>query len=267
MSVTLHIWKGELPERALLNALYRRDVGHASMTITTKKRQIYISHRPKSLEEYIEENQQNKDDSKKYLLKDYVPKANYISFKEECTKRNRKPTVEIHIPDSYLNESRMLEFYEKYIHNDLDQNLCMYHIGRNNCCSAIVNFIRQGLECNYYNKKCSYCTNRSTLYQKKVYHLVYCCVMAYAGFLPSISLILRNLLNLPEMLVLIISLTLNLFGFILISLLYLNLEMLVILIKPKWHFWSPLSLERFGKAILNKKTRCKRNLIDKLLRW
>ncbi|NEP49612.1 MAG: hypothetical protein F6K65_12615 [Moorea sp. SIO3C2] len=257
MSVTLHIWKGELPERAILNALYRIDVGHASMTITTKKRQVYISHRPKSLEEYIEESQPGEDNSKKYLLKDYVTKANYISFKEECIKRKRKPTVEIHIPDSYLNEDKMLEFYEKYIHDDLAQDLCMYHVGKNNCCSAIVNFIRQGLDCKYYNKKCGYCVNRSGIYQKKIYNLFYTSVTLYVSLAINMRLIV-NLLKLPEMLGLVIVLAFNLCGIILYTLVFLNLEVLIITIRPQWYFWSPLSLELFGKTILKKKSRCKR---------
>ena len=55
MSVTIHIWKSKLPGKPLLNALYGLDVGHASMTIRAKYKHIYISHRPKSLEEYNQE--------------------------------------------------------------------------------------------------------------------------------------------------------------------------------------------------------------------
>ncbi|NEN96474.1 MAG: hypothetical protein F6K50_13290 [Moorea sp. SIO3I7] len=272
MSVTLHIWKGELPNRAVINALYRVDVGHAAMTIKTKKREIYISHRPKSLEEYIEEvqqniekNQQNKDDSKKYLLKDYAPKADYISFEEECIKRKRKPTVEIYIPDSYLNEDNMIKFYEKYINNDLDKNLCMYHVGKNNCCAALINFIRQGLECEFYNKKCGYCINKSTIYQNKGYTQIYKFATLYVALAINTRLIV-TLLNLPEMLGLIITLTVNLIGLIFFPLVYLNLEVLITTFRPKWSFWSPLSLERFGKAILDRKSRCKRGFFDKLFR-
>lgn len=268
MSIIVHIWKGKLPERPLVNALYGLDVGHASMTIKTKNKQVYISHRPNALEDYIQENREHQnnvhdtDDSKKYLLSEYVPKGKYISFNEECTKRKRNPTVEIYIPDSYLNEDKMFEYYERYIHDDLAQDFCMYHVLKNNCCSTVANFIRQGLGCKYYKKRCSFCSNM--IQQKRFFRFCQIIVAFYFLFAMLFQVALK-ILDLPNILLFnVINLIVCLFGIIIQTGLFFNLEYFVSSLFPRRNFWSPSSIEVFVRIILKKKSSCKRKFWDRL---
>lgn len=155
MTVVINIWKGELPQRTGYNAIFGLNVGHASMLIINDKNpkdKIYISHRPQTINP---QNNFGKDTDKKYFFrKNFTPKAETISFDEDCDRRKRQPDNQIII--SGLNESKIKYFHERYISNNLTESESQYHSRKNNCCSVVVYFIRKGLKCPD-NKICKFC--------------------------------------------------------------------------------------------------------------
>jgi hypothetical protein len=163
MTVKINIWRGELPKWTVYNAIYGKDVGHASISVIDDKNPedtIYISHRPQHKKpRNIWEKLLiilNIDASKKYAFgKSFTPKAEWISFNEDCQRRGRKPDNQIHILG--LNESRIRKIYQKYLNNDLPEYENEYHIRKNNCSSIVVYFIRKGLGCP--QESCDFCSN------------------------------------------------------------------------------------------------------------
>ncbi|NES71218.1 MAG: hypothetical protein F6K24_41425 [Okeania sp. SIO2D1] len=163
MTVIINIWRGELPKWTVYNAIYGKDVGHASISVVDDKNpqdEIYISHRPQHKKPInIWEKLLvilNIDTSKKYAFgKSFTPKAEWISFNEDCQRRRRKPDNQIHILG--LNESRIREFYKRYFNNNLPEYESQYHIRKNNCSTVVVYFIRKGLGCP--QESCDFCSN------------------------------------------------------------------------------------------------------------
>ncbi|NEQ36118.1 MAG: hypothetical protein F6K40_07400 [Okeania sp. SIO3I5] len=120
MTVIVNIWLGELPQFTVWNAIYGLNVGHGSMLVINDENPedtIYISHRPHTTDsEKSRANFNNKDTSKRYALGDsFTPKAEWISFNEDCEKRGRKSDSKIKILG--LNEDRIREFYKQYLNN------------------------------------------------------------------------------------------------------------------------------------------------------
>ena len=92
MTVIINIWRGKLPQFTVWNAIYGKDVGHASMLVINDENPedtIYISHRPQTTDsEKYKAKFTNKDTSKKYALGDsFTPKSEWISFIQKDIKR------------------------------------------------------------------------------------------------------------------------------------------------------------------------------------
>jgi len=258
MNVLIHIWKGEMPRMAVFNAIYATGVGHASISIIKNEKDfVYISHRPKSLTTGITD----RDDSKKYVLKDYAPKASPISFKEDCEIRKREPDIVIKISGEYLNISRMLLYYEKYLKNHLPKSECYYHVIHNNCCSVVYNFIRQGLNCKNLEKKCYKCekTKVQNGHQRDLYATGLIILAGYlVGWFTSL---------IPTSIISLIYLVLAILGLLFVLIPLTNLEKSIV---PIWrrraNFWSPITLENFINKIkkeleMNKLSSCPRKPI------
>ena len=166
MTVIVNIWRGKLPQFSVWNAIYRQNVGHASMSVINdlnKEDTIYISHRPQAAYRSNYQEKSNKDSSKKYALGNiFTPKAEQISFDEDCKRRGKKPG-QVRKPDnqitiSGLNEYRIREIYQKYLSNELPESESQYHVRKNNCSTVVAYFIRQGLECpEKVSKSCMLC--------------------------------------------------------------------------------------------------------------
>ena len=150
MTVIVNIWRGELPQFTVWNAIYGKDVGHGSMLVINDENPedtIYISHRPQTTDSGNSKTKfYNKDTSKYYALgENFTPKARWISFDKDCDKRGRQPDSKIKILG--LHEERIREFYRLYINNDLLECESQYHVIKNNCCAVVAYFIRKGLKC------------------------------------------------------------------------------------------------------------------------
>ncbi|NEQ36119.1 MAG: hypothetical protein F6K40_07405 [Okeania sp. SIO3I5] len=160
MTVIVNIWLGELPQFTVWNAIYGLNVGHGSMLVINDENPedtVYISHRPQTTDsENSKAKFHNKDTSKQYALGDsFTPKAEWISFNEDCERRGRKPGNQIYILG--LNESRIRKVYQKYLNNYLPKPASQYHLIKNNCCAVVVLFIRIGLSCLSYTF-CDFCS-------------------------------------------------------------------------------------------------------------
>ncbi|GGA11107.1 hypothetical protein [Okeania sp. KiyG1] len=160
MTVIVNIWLGELPQFTVWNAIYGLNVGHGSMLVINDenpKDKIYISHRPQiTYSGNSKAKFNNKDTSKQYALGDsFTPKAEWISFDEDCDKRGRKPDSQIKILG--LHEYRIREFYKWYFNNDLPEYESQYHVRKNNCCAVVAYFIRKGLKCPE-QECCNFCS-------------------------------------------------------------------------------------------------------------
>ncbi len=255
MSIIVHIWTGKMPKMAVLNAIYGGNVGHASITIVdlqNESKPIYISHRPKYLigdpiTDIANASKVGKDDSKKYVLKGYAPKAEPISFKKDCDLRKRKPDIEMHMSSSYLNISSMILYYQKYLKNELPESECFYHIGKNNCCSVVVNIIRQGFNCPNMTKICGICDREK--YQKggKAMLWLFRFIVVFS------FIIVRSLplvMNLPRNLSILLNLIFPLLVVFWLLGWFSNIERGVIgLIGWNWNMWSPVTLQVFVKRV------------------
>ncbi|NEO94194.1 MAG: hypothetical protein F6K56_29955, partial [Moorea sp. SIO3G5] len=258
MSIIVHIWTGEMPKMAMLNAIYGGNVGHASITIVdlqNERKPIYISHRPKVPRidpriDIINVSEVEKDESKKYVLKGYAPKAEPISFKKDCDLRKRKPDIEMYMSSSYLNISRMILYSEKYLQNELPEPECLYHIGKNNCCSVVVNIIRQGLNCPSIKKTCGICKKGSNqigtsnmFWLLRIVGTFFCII----GFLISLMIVFSNLQfdDFPYIVSFLFPMLFILGGLIWFT----NIERSVIALMPTWNIWSPITLQVFVKRI------------------
>ncbi|NEP36720.1 hypothetical protein [Moorena sp. SIO3B2] len=268
MSIIIHIWTGEMPEKAPFNAIYGGNVEHVSITIIdlqNEEKPIYISHRPKDpkIDPRIDITNVNEVEKYllKYLLKGYVPKSQSISLKKDCDLQKREPDIEMHMSSSYLNIPRMILYSEKYLQNELSESECLYHIDKNNSSSVVVNLIRQGLNCPNMKKTCGIC-NRSSNQKCTVIILWLLRIFVIFGVLVSSSFLffLLDDGNLPIKIqnILIISFIilpalLVLWGF---SWFY-NIEICVIGLIPSWNIWSSISLqiliERINKIMEKEK--------------
>jgi len=156
MTVIINFWKGTLGDTAY-NAIYGLDVGHVSMRVINDKNpkdEIYISHHPQ-----IKNSIAFLPNPRKYaslqsiITNSFIPRAKPTTFKKDCDRRNSKPSNKIVIYG--LNESRIREFYQKYLKNDLSEEKTKYHFLKNNCCTVVAYFIRKGLNCYNCSKKSS----------------------------------------------------------------------------------------------------------------
>jgi hypothetical protein len=164
MSVEVYIWYGDLRNSTVLNGLFRKNVGHASMMIiedSDPSKRIYISHRPKLPHEY--QSLTSKDDSKKYYKEDFCDKALPISLADECKIRGKEYDEKIELFG--LNEINIRKCHEKYLKGLLPESRGQYHILENNCCSTIAYFLREGLNCS--KKLCVKCIPSSNLPDKQ----------------------------------------------------------------------------------------------------
>lgn len=278
MSIYVYIWFGPLNEHNTLNGLLGHNVGHASMEIVDKKKpnkKIYISHRPKT------DNSFNKlskiqnilsrlqiDTSKKYIFKDFCEKADSISLKEECELRERKYDKKIKIFG--LNEDKIKEFYKDYQNNNLPIEKRSYHINKNNCCTMIVSFLREGLECS--KESCIKCTPTNNLSSQgkriKKGESIGVIIAAFIIFILLILSVLSDLFmpwmsedalslississteNLVKLSVFIIMIYISIFRF--------SVSLEDSLRKSVNSFWCPSTLENFiNKINKNKKNKC-----------
>ncbi len=154
MTVIINFWKGTLGYTAY-NAIYGLDVGHVSMQIINDrnpKDEIYISHHPKVKNSIAFLPNSNKYASlQSIIVNSFIPRAKPTSFEKDCDRRDCKPNNKIVIYG--LNESRIREFYQKYLKNDLSEEKTKYHFIKNNCCTVVAYFICKGLECSEKNSK------------------------------------------------------------------------------------------------------------------
>ncbi|NER02239.1 MAG: hypothetical protein F6K17_06155 [Okeania sp. SIO3C4] len=156
MTVIINFWKGTLGYTAY-NAIYGLDVGHVSMEVINDKNpkdKIYISHRPKIQNSIAFLPNSHKYASLESIMVDsFIPREKSTSFKKDCDRRDSKPNNKIVICG--LNESRIREFYQKYLQNDLSEEKTKYHFLKNNCCTVVAYFICKGLDSHQKNSKLS----------------------------------------------------------------------------------------------------------------
>ncbi|NEQ38433.1 MAG: hypothetical protein F6K40_20045 [Okeania sp. SIO3I5] len=259
MTVIANIWRGELPQFTVWNAIYGKDVGHASMLVINDENPedtIYISHRPQTTDSGNSQGKfNNKDTSKQYALEDsFTPKAEWISFDEDCKNRKRKPDSQINI--SGLNESKIREFYQRYFNNDLPEFESQYHVRKNNCSAVIAYFIREGLGCS--KKPCYFClaeTNQPD-YKRQILFLILVCVLGiFDRYI--IPLIIPRIFDLTSaIIILIVRISIIIILFIVSVFMYFNIEIWILNFDFKNKFWSPRTLEYFAKQVkkdVNKK--------------
>ncbi|NEQ38439.1 MAG: hypothetical protein F6K40_20075 [Okeania sp. SIO3I5] len=157
MAVIINFWKGTFGYTAY-NVIYGLNVGHVSMHIINDKNptdEIYISHHPKIENSIAFLPNPNKYASLQSIIVDsFIPREKPISFKKDCARRNRKPDDRIVIYG--LNESRIREFYQKYLQNDLSEEKTQYHCLKNNCCTVVAYLICKGLD--YFQKNSKFCS-------------------------------------------------------------------------------------------------------------
>ncbi|NEP36719.1 MAG: hypothetical protein F6K38_36530 [Moorea sp. SIO3B2] len=245
-----------MPKMAIFNAIYGGNVGHASITIVdlqNEEKPIYISHRPRINITHISEVE--RDDSILYVLKGYAPKAEPISFKQDCELRKRKPDIEMHIPGWYLNISRMILYSEKYLQNELPKSECLYHIAKNNCCAVVVNFIRQGLNCPNIKKTCGICdrgkNQKGTTTMNWLLRIIM--IVSYVmGLSVTLRIIVRNLedtgLQTGRIPIILSVISASLMFFWLFGW-FSNIERGIIGLIPCLNIWSPITLQIFVKRI------------------
>lgn len=156
MTVIINFWKGTLGYTAY-NAIYGLDVGHVSMQVINDrnpKDEIYISHHPKVKNSINFWPNSNKYASLQSIITNrFIPRAKPTSFEKDCERRDGKPNHKIVIYS--LNESRIREFYQKYLKNDLSVEKTKYHFLKNNCCTVVAYFICKGLDSKNNSKFCS----------------------------------------------------------------------------------------------------------------
>ena len=177
MTVIINFWKGTLGYTAY-NAIYGLDVGHVSMEVINDrnpKDKIYISHHPKIKNSIaFLPNSQKYASLESIIVDSFIPRAKNISFEKDCDRRDSKPNNKIVIYG--LNESRIREFYQKYLQNDLSEEKTKYHFLKNNCCTVVAYFICKGLDCSQKNSKlCSpstYQTDSFFAYDSNIEKLV-----------------------------------------------------------------------------------------------
>ncbi len=157
MTAIINFWKDALGYTAY-SAIFGLDVGHVSMQVINDKNpkdEIYISHCPQVKNSTIFLPKSNKYASLQSLIgNSFIQRAKPTSFEKDCDRRGGKPNSKIVI--SGLDESRIKEFYQKYLKNDLSEKKSQYHFLKNNCCTVLVYFICKGLECS--QKNCKFCS-------------------------------------------------------------------------------------------------------------
>ena len=157
MAVIINFWKGTLGYTAY-NAIYGLNVGHVSMHVINDKNptdEIYISHHPKIENSIAFLPNPNKYASLQSIIVDsFLPRAKPTSYKKDCDRRGSKPHNKIVIYG--LNESRIREFYQKYLNNDLSEEKTKYHFLKNNCCTVVAYLICKGLD--YFQKNSKFCS-------------------------------------------------------------------------------------------------------------
>ncbi|MGD1712415.1 hypothetical protein [Dapis sp. BLCC M172] len=177
MTVIINFWKGTLGDTAY-NAIYGLDVGHVSMHVINDKNprdEIYISHHPK-IKNSIDflPNPRKYASLESIITNSFIPREKQVSFEKDCDRRDGKPNKKIVI--NGLNESRIREFYQKYLKNNLYEEKTKYHFIKNNCCTVVAYFICKGLEHSQKNSKlCSpsrYQTDSFFAYDSNIEKLV-----------------------------------------------------------------------------------------------
>ncbi|MGD1701234.1 hypothetical protein [Dapis sp. BLCC M229] len=110
------------------------------------KDKIYISHHPKIKNSIaFLPNAQKYASLQSIIVDSFIPRKKHISFEKDCDRRDSKPNNKIVIYG--LNESRIREFYQKYLQNDLSEEKTKDHFLKNNCCTVVAYFICKGLDC------------------------------------------------------------------------------------------------------------------------
>ena len=276
MTVIVNIWRGKLPQFTVWNAIYGLNVGHASMLVIDDENPedtIYISHRPQIIENSSNSGSKsnNKDTSKKYALGDiFTQKAKPISFYEDCERRG-KEAGQVRQPDHKikilaLNEDRIRVFYKMYSDDKLPEEVCQYHILKNNCSTVVAYFLRKGLGCP--EQTCDFCavkTNQPKIKIKLFNPLNFFLNLKFLNLkkwqILVMFIVSKSLLSQFWFLVTIIILLYN----ILVAIIYLinwvikilanpfvsifNFQKYLIVIFNSHRFWSPLTLEIFARKI------------------
>ena len=264
MTVIVNIWRGKLPQFSVWNAIYRQNVGHASMSVINdlnKEDTIYISHRPQAAYRSNYQEKSNKDSSKKYALGNiFTPKAEQISFDEDCKRRGKEPgqvrQADHQITISGLNEDRIRVFYKMYCNDELHKEECQYHILKNNCSTVVAYFLRKGLRCP--EQTCNFCAAQTNqpiikiklfnplnfLLRLNIWQILFILFASPVALFVLGTILFYNLLvPIIYLIAWVIKILANPFVSI------FNFQNYLIVLCNFNRFWSPLTLEIFARKI------------------